>query len=178
MIHWRPCFCHRAPGHTSRRRSTSIGFQTNLMDGTPLHPAVIDQESYDTDESRRNTGTSGWLRRIRSGQTWQRDGCVHEFWPTCAAQRAHIGYRGRPDPRLAESLKPGQTEKLRSLYDSKTRHPVGGVVQSPRVAVQWCQYELAGCVRERCRGSELRVGRLPEGLLSDSALRSTSQRPG
>jgi hypothetical protein len=52
---WWPCFCHRAPGHTSRRRSTSIGFQTKLMDGTPLHPPVVDQESYGLNESRRNT---------------------------------------------------------------------------------------------------------------------------
>jgi hypothetical protein len=41
MIHCRPFFCHCARGQISRRRSTSIGFQANRTDVTPLPPSRV-----------------------------------------------------------------------------------------------------------------------------------------
>ena len=54
ITHQRPCFCQRAPGHTSRRKSTSSGFQANRMVSIPRDPQMA-RESYRLDESLRKT---------------------------------------------------------------------------------------------------------------------------
>jgi hypothetical protein len=49
-----PCFCHRALGQTSRRRSTSIGLQANRTNGIQC-PPKLHIESYSLRDSPRNT---------------------------------------------------------------------------------------------------------------------------
>jgi hypothetical protein len=62
-----------------------------------------DRESYNADESQRNTGKR-IVPRINSSRTWQRDGCVDEF-----VRRSELmSAIGVSRSKVGELLKPGQ----------------------------------------------------------------------
>ena len=68
IIQQRPCFCQRAPGQTSRRKSTSSGFQANRMVGIRRYPQLT-AESLRLEESLCKTK---FLAEEECGRTGRR----------------------------------------------------------------------------------------------------------